>query len=58
MIITAADEPGYERTWHLENAERKEISKWRGKTFLGFDLMEVREQIRAERGEDSGSISI
>ena len=38
--------------------ERKEISKWRGKSLLEFDWMKAREQIRAERGEDSGSISI
>jgi len=44
--------------WHLDDDERKDISKWCGKNLLGFALMEVREQIRAEMGEDSGSISI
>ena len=44
--------------WHLDDDERKDISKWRGKNLLGFALMEVRGQIRAEMGEDSGNISI
>jgi len=44
--------------WHLDDDERKDISKWRGKNLLGFALMEVREQIRDELGEDGGDISI
>ena len=44
--------------WHLDDDERKDISKWRGKNLLGFALMEVRGQIRAEMGEDSGNNSI
>lgn len=32
--------------WHLDDDERKDISKWRGKNLLGFALMEVREQLR------------
>ena len=44
--------------WHLDDEERKDISKWRGKNLLGFALMEVREQLRSETEEDNGSISV
>lgn len=43
--------------WHLHDDERKYISKWRGKNLLGFALMAVREQIRAEMEEDSENSS-
>ena len=42
----------------LDDDKRRDISKWRGKNLLGFALMEVREQIRAESGENSGNSSI
>ena len=32
--------------WHLDDPQRTDISKWRGKNLLGFALMEVREQLR------------
>ena len=38
--------------WHLRDEERRDISKWRGKNLLGFALMEVRDQLKAELGED------
>ena len=44
--------------WHLHDDERKYISKWRGKNLLGFALMAVREQIRAEMEEDSENSSV
>ena len=44
--------------WHLDDEERKDISKWRGKNLLGFALMEVRDQLRSEMEEDNGSISV
>ncbi len=43
--------------WHLDDPERKEISKWRGKNLLGFALMEVREQLRAQSSSTSCSLS-
>lgn len=32
--------------WHLDDAERRDVSQWRGRNLLGFALMEVREQLK------------
>ena len=39
--------------WRLDEPERKEINKWRGKNLLGFALMEVREQLRIQSSSTS-----
>ena len=36
-------------SWHLDDAKRRDISKWRGKNLLGFALMEVREHLTRGR---------
>ena len=58
LVECASKDLNWACGWHLDDDERRNIRKWRGKNLLGFALMEVRNQIRAESVAGNGNISI
>ena len=47
---------GSDKIWacgvHIDNEDRKNITKWKGQNILGFALMEVRKELKSQKKND------